>query len=103
VSAGVGADLARLNPLMDIHVAGRRVTCPFLTERILMGNQSQQSNADQPPVPGGDPDQPPSDLPTPKKGEAASTPKGKDKTGYAPIATEETPRPEGAPKPHQIF
>lgn len=69
-----------------------------------MANQSQNST-DQPPVPGGDPDQPPSDLPKPTKGkgEQASKPTGADKTGYAHIATEETPRPEGAPKPHQIY
>ena len=68
-----------------------------------MGNQSQRSNADQPPVPGGDPDQPPNDLPKPTKGGSTTETKGKDKTAYGPIATEETPRPEGAPKPHQIY
>jgi hypothetical protein len=68
-----------------------------------MENQSQKSSTDQPPVPGGDPDQPPSDLPVPPERGSTSQPKEKDKTGYGHIPKEETPRPEGAPKPHQIY
>lgn len=70
-----------------------------------MGSEIQTDSADQPPVPGGDPDQPPSDLPRPTKKGSTNENKGKDKdkTGYGPIAKEETPRPEGAPEPHQIY
>jgi hypothetical protein len=64
-----------------------------------MGNQSHQSSTHQPPVPGGDPDQPPSD---PKGGPTSDT-QGKDKTGYGHIGNKEVPRPDGAPEPHQIF
>jgi hypothetical protein len=68
-----------------------------------MGFQSQNS-ADQPPVPGGDPDQPPNDLPAPPSSGKDGGDKGKkDKSGYGHIGNKEVPRPEGSPPPHQIF
>jgi hypothetical protein len=65
------------------------------------------SDATQPPVPGGDPAQPPPDLPVPTadkdkdkdKGQA----KGQDPATYGPIEGREIPAPEGASEPHQIF
>jgi hypothetical protein len=70
---------------------------------IKVENKLQNSGADQSPAPGGDPDPPPSDLPVPRKGGSIRKSQGEDKTGYGHIAKEETPRPEGAPKPHQIY
>lgn len=65
------------------------------------------SNADRPPVPGGDPAQPPPDLPAPgvdqNKGDVKVKGARKDKSAYAPVTDREVPAPEGAPKPHQIF
>jgi hypothetical protein len=75
---------------------------PYTLEKNLISTQSQNT-ADRPPTPGGDPDQPPSDLPAPPAGGTESDPKGKDKTGYGHIGNKETPPPEGAPKPHEIF
>jgi hypothetical protein len=69
-------------------------------EKILSATQSQN---DTPPSPGGDPDQPPGDLPAPPPGGSESDPKGKDKTGYGHIGNKETPPPDGAPPPHEIF
>jgi hypothetical protein len=49
------------------------------------------------------PDQPPKNAPVSPTEDAQGDPKGKDKTGYGHIGNKEVPRPEGAPKPHQIF
>jgi hypothetical protein len=68
----------------------------------MMGSQSQHS-ADQPPVPGGDPDQAPDDLPVPPAGKNQGDKRKKDKNGYGHIGNKEVPRPDGAPLPHQIF
>jgi hypothetical protein len=67
-----------------------------------MEPQPRNSN-DQPPTPGGDPDQPPSDLPVPPTGQEEGQPKGKDKKGYGHTGNNDVPPPEGAPPPHQIF
>ena len=61
---------------------------------------SSHTAEDQPPTPGGDPDQPPSDLPVPRTGQKET--KKRDR-GYGHIETDDEPRPEGAPQPHQIF
>lgn len=65
------------------------------------------SNADHPPSPGGDPAQPPPDLPAPGANQNKGTVKvkdgSKDKSVYGPVGGREVPAPEGAPKPHEIF
>jgi hypothetical protein len=63
---------------------------------------------DQPPTPGGDPDQPNNDLPRAPRDQAAREPKqkkktGRGETGYGHTGNTDVPRPSGAPKPHQIF
>ncbi len=68
-----------------------------------MGIRSQDKNTDQPPVSGGDPDQPPNDLPTPPGSRGRRDTQDKDKAGYGHIGNKEVPRPKGAPPPHQIF
>ena len=66
-----------------------------------MGTKSQ-GNPDQPPSPGGDPDQPDNNVPVPPA--RNNEVEHKDKSGYGhPGNREEIPVPEGAPKPHQIF
>jgi hypothetical protein len=61
------------------------------------------SDETQPPVPGGDPAQPPPDLPVPTSDKHKGRPKVQDPATYGPIERRETPAPEGAPEPHQIF
>jgi hypothetical protein len=61
------------------------------------------SDASQPPTPGGDPAQPPPDLPVPTSDKRKGQAKGQDHTGYGPIEGRELPAAEGAPEPHQIF
>jgi hypothetical protein len=61
------------------------------------------SDATQPPVPGGDPAQPPPDLPVPASDKHKDQVKGQDPATYGPIEERESPAPEGAPEPHQIF
>lgn len=67
-----------------------------------MGTRPQDNNTDQPPVPGGDPDQAPNELPTQSKDDTPD-PGNKDKVGYGHIGNKEVPRPNGAPPPHEIF
>jgi hypothetical protein len=59
----------------------------------MQEDRSHQSSAEVPPA----------DLPVPPAGNTTDDPKGKDKTGYGHIGNKDVPRPEGAPKPHQIF
>jgi hypothetical protein len=59
--------------------------------------------ADQPPTPGGDPDQPSSDEPKPPARKPTEDSEHKNKSGYGHIGNNDEPRPEGAPPPHQIF
>jgi len=62
-----------------------------------------RGNPDQPPSPGGDPDQPDTNVPVPPARPDHEV-KIKDKTGYGHTGNrEEVPIPQGAPKPHQIF
>jgi hypothetical protein len=61
------------------------------------------SDATQPPVPGGDPAQPPPDLPVPTADPDKGQGKGQDRSTYGPIEGKEIPPPAGAPEPHQIF
>jgi hypothetical protein len=62
-----------------------------------------RDNPDQPPSPGGDPDQPDNNVPVPPARNDREV-KNKEKTGYGHTGNrEEVPVPEGAPKPHQIF
>jgi hypothetical protein len=63
------------------------------------------SNADVPPSPGGDPDQPDNNVPVPPaRNDRDVKDKNKNKSGYGHTGNrEEVPLPEGAPKPHQIF
>jgi hypothetical protein len=57
-----------------------------------------------PPSPGGDPDQPDNNLPTPPNRNNDREVKDKEKGGYGHIGErEQVPVPEGAPKPKQIF
>jgi hypothetical protein len=70
-----------------------------------MGSQAQdpgsQNRTNQPPSPGGDPDQGPKDLPTPRSGQD----EGNDKTkeGFGHIGRKNVPSTEGAPEPHELF
>jgi hypothetical protein len=58
---------------------------------------------DEPPIPGGDPDQPANNVPAPP-GPNNREIKDKEKSGYGHTGNrEEVPLPEGAPKPHLIF
>ena len=60
------------------------------------------SNPDEPPSPGGDPDQDNNVRVPPARNERAVN--DKEKSGYGHTGNrEEVPLPEGAPKPHQIF
>ena len=68
-----------------------------------MGTRSQDNSTDQPPVPGGDPDQPPNDLPTPPSSDDTRDTPDKNKAGYGHIGNKEVPRPKGSPQPRQIF
>ena len=62
-----------------------------------------QDGNDQPPTPGGDPDQPNNDLPVPPAGKDDGQTKTKDKKGYGHLGNKDGPPPKGAPPPHQIF
>jgi hypothetical protein len=57
----------------------------------------------QPPSPGGDPDQGPNDLPTPRAGQDKGKDKTKDKEGFGHIGKKDVPSSNGTPEPHQIF
>jgi len=62
-----------------------------------------QGNPDEPPTPGGDPDQPDNNAPVPHARNDREI-KDKEKGDYGHTGNrEEVPAPEGAPKPHQIF
>jgi hypothetical protein len=62
-----------------------------------------QSNRDAPPSPGGDPDQPDSNIPVPPAGNERDV-KDRSKNGYGHTGNrEQVPLPEGAPRPHRIF
>jgi hypothetical protein len=62
-----------------------------------------QGIPDEPPTPGGDPDQPDNNVLVPLARNDQEI-KDKEKSGYGHIGNrEEVPLPEGAPKPHQIF
>lgn len=61
-----------------------------------------------PPEPGGDPDQPPTDLPAPRPGQdhvsdRTNDKKGDDKEGFGHIGNKDVPSSKGTPEPHQIF
>jgi hypothetical protein len=59
--------------------------------------------ADQPPTPGGDPDQPSNDVPEPPAHKPTEESEHKNKSDFGHIGNNDEPRPEGAPPPHQIF
>jgi hypothetical protein len=61
------------------------------------------SVADQPPTPGGDPDQPSNDIPQPPTDKHREGSEHKNKSGFGHVGNNTEPRPEGAPPPHQIF
>jgi hypothetical protein len=62
-----------------------------------------RGTADEPPIPGGDPDQPANDIPAPARPNNREI-EDKEKSGYGHTGNrEEVPVPEGAPEPHQIF
>jgi hypothetical protein len=71
-----------------------------------MGNQAQDASSqkatDQPPSPGGDPDQPPSDLPTPNAQDKGKD-KPQDQEGFGHIGRKNVPASKGTPEPHEIF
>lgn len=58
---------------------------------------------DQPPTPGGDPDQPSNHVPKPPANTRADKSEHKNKSGFGHIGNNDEPRPEGAPPPHEIF
>jgi hypothetical protein len=58
---------------------------------------------DQPPSPGGNPDQPSNDAPQQPKDHHKESCEHKNKSGFGHEGNNTEPRPEGAPKPHQIF
>jgi hypothetical protein len=62
-----------------------------------------QNHLDRPPTPGGDPDQPPTDLPTPRAGQDKGKDKTKDKEGFGHIGNKDVPSSKETPEPHQIF
>jgi len=62
-----------------------------------------QSRPDQPPTPGGDPDQGPSDLPTPHPGQDKGKNEDEDKEGFGHIGNKNVPPSEGTPEPREIF
>lgn len=64
---------------------------------------SSDAPADEPPTPGGDPDQPANDLPKPPPAKPANKSEHKNKSGFGHIGNNDEPRPEGSPPPHQIF
>jgi hypothetical protein len=55
----------------------------------------------EPPVPGGDPDQPPPDLPKPNHNR--NPPKGRDHEEYGHVGVDDRPQSEKRPKPRQIY
>jgi hypothetical protein len=71
-----------------------------------MGTRSQTgghpNSPDEPPIPGGDPDQPPPDLPKPRRG-GNTKPKVQDPREYGHVGVEDRPESEERPKPRQIF
>ena len=67
-----------------------------------MADQKPSEKADQPPSPGGAPDQGPNDVPPPPADRGNDDTKGK-KSGYGHIGNKQVPRPKGAPPPHEIF
>jgi hypothetical protein len=64
------------------------------------------ADRDAPPSPGGDPAQPPQDLPTPRAGQDKGKDKEKnadDQDGYGPIGKKDVPSSPDTPEPHQIY
>jgi hypothetical protein len=68
-----------------------------------MATHNSKAAADQPPTPGGDPDQPSNDEPKPPARKPSEESEHKNKSGFGHIGNNDEPRPEGAPPPHQIF
>jgi hypothetical protein len=65
-----------------------------------METQAQDPGGEnQPPSPGGDPDQ----RPTPRAGQDKGTYKTKDKEGFGHIGNKDVPSSKETPEPHQIF
>ncbi len=62
-----------------------------------------RTTSDQPPTPGGDPDQPSKDVPKPPPRKPAEEAEHKNKSGFGHIGNNDEPRPEGSPPPHQIY
>jgi hypothetical protein len=67
------------------------------------GSRDERDRRDQPPAPGGDPDQPPTDLPAPRTGQDRDPGGMNDKDGFGHIGNKDVPSSKGTPKPHQIF
>jgi hypothetical protein len=72
-----------------------------------MGTQSpgNQNRSDQPPTPGGDPNQETSDIDilTPRPGQDKGKNENEDKKGFGHIGNKDVPSSEGTPEPHEIF
>jgi hypothetical protein len=68
-----------------------------------MTTQNRKPAAQQPPTPGGDPDQPSNDVPNPPQRKPAEQSEHRNKSGFGHIGNNDEPRPDGAPPPHQIF
>lgn len=79
-----------------------------LNKRNLVKDECMEQAQDpgdhnEPPSPGGDPDQGPNDLPTPRAEQDKGTGKPKDKEGFGHIGNKDVPSSEGTPEPRQIF
>jgi hypothetical protein len=66
-------------------------------------NSADQDRLNQPPTPGGDPDQGPKDLPIPRAGQDKGKNKTGEKEGYGHIGNKDVPASKGTPEPHEIF
>jgi hypothetical protein len=71
-----------------------------------MGTRSKPgghpNSADEPPVPGGDPDQPPPDVPKPDP-DRSRAPKVQDREEYGHVGVDDRPQSKDRPKPRQIY
>jgi hypothetical protein len=64
---------------------------------------TRTAQRDQPPSPGGDPNQTDNGVPVPCSHNGREV-KDKEKSGFGHTGErEQVPLPEGAPRPHQIF
>jgi hypothetical protein len=70
------------------------------TQAQDLGNQNR---GNQPPKPGGDPEEEPKDVPAPRAGQDKGKDNAKDKEGFGHIGNKDVPASKGTPEPHEIF